>query len=59
MSEWLGKSPRQVRGWSAALAASVFLAFQRLLLVAVLRLEFHVRVRVVRTMYIPRGSAWY
>ena len=40
------------RGWSATLAAKVRLVISRLVLVAVLRLEFHGRLRVVRTMFI-------
>ena len=43
------------RGWSAALAARVRLAISRLLLVAVPPLEFHGRLRVVRTVFIPRA----
>ena len=38
------------RGWSATLAAIVRLVISRLVLVAVLRLEFH--GRLVRTMFI-------
>ena len=41
------------RGWSAALAARVRLVIARLVLIFVLRLDFHGRVRVVRSMYLP------
>ena len=40
------------RGWSATLAAIVRLVISRLVVVAVLRLEFHGRLRVVRTVFI-------
>ena len=41
------------RGWSATLATRVRLVISRLVLVFVLPLDFHSRVRVVRSMYLP------
>ena len=41
------------RGWSATLAARVRLVIARLVLIFVLPLDFHGRVRVVRSMYLP------
>ena len=41
------------RGWSATLAAGVRLVLARLVLIFVLPLDFHGRVRVVRSMYLP------
>ena len=41
------------RGWSATLAARVRLVISRLVLIFVLPLDFHSRVRVVRSMYLP------
>ena len=41
------------RGWSATLATWVRLVISRLVLIFVLPLDFHGRVRVVRSMYIP------
>ena len=41
------------RGWSAILAARVRLVISRLVLVFALPLDFHGRVRVVRSMYLP------
>ena len=41
------------RGWSAALAAGVRLVISRLVLIFALPLDFHGRVRVVRSMYLP------
>ena len=41
------------RGWSSTLAARVRLVISRLALVFVLPLDFHGRVRVVRSMYLP------
>ena len=41
------------RGWSATLAARVRLVISRLVLIFVLPLDFHGRVRVVRSMYLP------
>ena len=40
------------RGWSATLAARVRLVIARLVLIFVLPLDFHGRVRVVRSMYL-------
>ena len=40
-------------GWSATLTARVRLVISRLVLIFVLRLDFHCRVRVVRSMYLP------
>ena len=40
------------RGWSATLAAGVRLVISRLALVFVLPLDFHGRVRVIRSMYL-------
>ena len=41
------------RGWSSTLAARVRLVISRLALVFILLLDFHGRVRVVRSMYLP------
>ena len=40
------------RGWSATLAARVRLVIARLVLIFVLPLDFHGRVRVVRSMFL-------
>ena len=40
------------RGWSSTLAARVRLVISRLVLIFVLPLDFHGRVRVVRSMYL-------
>ena len=41
------------RGWSSTLAAGVRLVISRLVLICALPLDFHGRVRVVRSMYLP------
>ena len=41
------------RGWSSNLAAGVRLVISRLVLIFALPLDFHGRVRVVRSMYLP------
>ena len=41
------------RGWSSTLAARVRLVLSRFVLIFVLTLDFHGRVRVVRSMYLP------
>ena len=41
------------RGWSATVAARVRLVIARLVLIFALPLDFHGRVRVVRSMYLP------
>ena len=41
------------RGWSSTLAARVRLVISRLVLIFALLLDFHGRVRVVRSMYLP------
>ena len=41
------------RGWSSTLAARVRLVISRLALVFILPLDFHGRVRVVRSMFLP------
>ena len=41
------------RGWSSTLAARVRLVISRLVLLLVLPLDFHCRVRVVRSMCVP------
>ena len=41
------------REWSSTLAARVRLAIARLVLIFALPLDFHGRVRVVRSMYLP------
>ena len=41
------------RGWPSTLAARVRLVISRLVLIFVLPLDFHGRVRVVRSMYLP------
>ena len=45
----------QFRGWSAALVAWVRLVIVRLPLVSVLSLDFHGRLRVVRTTLVPEA----
>ena len=53
----LGKRRRHLdttfRGWSTTLAARVRLVISRLVLIFALPLDFHGRVRVVRSMYLP------
>ena len=44
-----------LRGWSSTLAARVRLVISRLVLIFALPLDFHGRVRVVRSMYLPAG----
>ena len=41
------------RGWSSSLAARVRLVIPRMVLILVLPLDFHGRLRVVRSMYLP------
>ena len=41
------------RGWSSTLAARVRIVLSRLILILALPLDFHGRIRVVRSMYIP------
>ena len=41
------------RGWSSTLATGVRLVISRLVLIFALPLDFHGRVRVVRSMYLP------
>ena len=41
------------RGWSSTLAARVRLVISRLVLIFVLPLDFHGRVRIVRSMHLP------
>ena len=41
------------RDWSSTLSARVRLVISRLVLIFVLHLDFHERVRVVRTMFLP------
>ena len=41
------------RGWSSTLAAGVRLVISRLVLIFALPLDFHGKVRVVRSMYLP------
>ena len=41
------------RGWSATLATRVRLVIARLVVVFVLPLDFHGRLRVIRSMFIP------
>ena len=41
------------RGWSSTSAAGVRLVISRLVMIFVLPLDFHGRVRVVRSMYLP------
>ena len=41
------------RGWSSTLAARVRPVISRLIMIFVLPLDFHGRVRVVRSMYLP------
>ena len=44
------------RGWSSTLAARVRLVISRLVLIFALPLDFHGRIRVVRSMYLPAAS---
>ena len=44
---------KDMKGWSATLAARVRLVISRLVLIFALPLDFHGRVRVVRSMYLP------
>ena len=54
MSEILGGHlDTTSRGWSATLASRIRLVIARLVLVFALSLDFHGRVRVVRSMFIP------
>ena len=46
------------RGWSSTLAARVRLVISRLVLIFVVPLDFHGRVRVVRSMYLPAALHW-
>ena len=46
------------RGWSSTLAAGVRLVISRLVLLLVLPLDFHGRVRIVRSMYLPAALPW-
>ena len=41
------------RGWSSTLAVGVRFLISRLILIFALHLDFHGRVRVVRSMYLP------
>ena len=45
-----------LRGWSSTLAARVCLVISRLVLFFILPLDFHGRVRVVRSMYLPAAQ---
>ena len=47
------------RGWSSTLAAGVRLVLSKLFLIFALPLDFHGRVRVVRSMYLPAALPWY
>ena len=49
---WVGHLDTTFRGWSSTLAARVRLVISRLVLIFVLPLDFHGRVRVVRSMYL-------
>ena len=48
-----GHSDTTFRGWSSTLAVRVRLVISRLVLIFILPLDFHGRVRVVRSMYLP------
>ena len=48
-----GPLDTNLRGWSATLSARVRVIVSRLTLASVLPLDFHGRIRVVRTMFIP------
>ena len=48
-----GQLDTTFRGWSSTLAARVRLVISRLVLIFALPLDFHGRVRVVRSMYLP------
>ena len=60
MKEWVlfdvrdlgGHLDTTFRGWSSTLAAGVRLVISRLVLIFALPLDFHGRVRVVRSMYL-------
>ena len=54
-----GHSDTTFRGWSSTLAVRVRLVISRLVLIFILPLDFHGRVRVVRSMYLPACFAWY
>ena len=46
------------RGWSSTLAARVRLVISRLVLIFVLPLDFHGRVRIVRSVYLACCCTW-
>ena len=46
------------RGWSSTLAARVRLVISRLVLIVALPLDFHGRVRVVKSKYLPAALHW-
>ena len=48
-----GHLDTSLRGWSSTLAARVRLVLSRLILIFTLPLDFHGRIRVVRSMYLP------
>ena len=47
------------RGWSATQASRVRIVFARLVLIFALPLDFHGRVRVCRSMYLPAALQWW
>ena len=59
MSGDLGGAFGYFRGWSSTLAAGVRLVISRLVLIFALPLDFHCRVRVVRSMYFACRTSWY
>ena len=47
------------RGWSSTLSARVRFVISPLVLIFALPLDFHGRVRVVRSMYLPARASWH
>ena len=55
---WVGHLDTTFRGWSSTLAARVRLVLSRLVLIFALPLDFHGRVRVVRSNVSACCPAW-
>ena len=47
------------RGWSATLASRVWMFIAQLVLIFALSLDFHGRVSVVKSMYLPAALQWW
>ena len=47
------------RGWSATLAPRVWMFIAQLVLIFALSLDFHGRVSVVKSMYLPAALQWW